>query len=94
MAVAGWILDKSAAARASDPVVGTQLAELAGELFVCPVGELEQLYSARSARDYDQPQTELHASFETSDRRGPTPHCSAPRLVLAGKRITEVCRHQ
>lgn len=64
MAVAGWILDKSAAARGSDPAVGAQLAELAGKLYVCPVGELEQLYSARSARDYDQLQAELHASFD------------------------------
>lgn len=63
MAVVGWILDKSAAARSSDPVVGAQLAELAGRLFVCPVGELEQLYSARSASDYDQLQDELHTSF-------------------------------
>jgi len=65
VAVAGWILDKSAAARSSDPVVGAQLAELAGQLFVCPIGELEQLYSARSARDYDQLKTELRASFAT-----------------------------
>ena len=64
MAVAGWILDKSAAARGSDPVIGAQLAELAGQLFVCLVGELEQLYSARSARHYDQLQDELHASFD------------------------------
>lgn len=63
MAVAGWILDKSAAARSSDHVIGAQLAELAGQLFVCPIGELEQLYSARSARDYDQLKTELRASF-------------------------------
>jgi hypothetical protein len=66
VAVAGWILDKSAAARGADPVIGAQLVELAGQLFVCPVGELEQLYSARSARDYDQLQTELHASFTTA----------------------------
>jgi predicted nucleic acid-binding protein len=64
VAVAGWILDKSAAARGSDPVIGAQLAELAGQLFVCLVGELEQLYSARSARNYDQLQDELHASFD------------------------------
>lgn len=63
MAVSGWVLDKSAAARAADPVVGSQLAELAGQLFVCLVGELEQLYSARSARHYDQLQTELQAGF-------------------------------
>lgn len=63
MAIAGWILDKSAAARASDHVVGAQLAELAGQLYLCPVGQLEQLYSARSAHHYDQLQAELHASF-------------------------------
>lgn len=64
MAVAGWLLDKSAAVRASDPVVGPQLAELAGSLYVCPVGELEQLYSARSAAHYDKLKDELHSSFD------------------------------
>jgi len=64
VAVAGWIVDKSAAARAADPLVGRQLDALAGELFVCPVGELEQLYSARSARDYDAVKEDLHASFD------------------------------
>lgn len=64
MAVAGWILDKSAAARAGDGDVGSQLAELAGALYVCPVGELEQLYSARSADDYDRLKSDLRQSFE------------------------------
>lgn len=64
MAVTGWILDKSAAARGADPVIGAQLAELAGQLHVCPIGELEQLYSARSAHDYDRLQAELRASFD------------------------------
>lgn len=32
-------------------------------LFVCPVGELEQLYSATSAADYDALQAELRAAF-------------------------------
>ena len=59
MAVGGWVLDKSAAARAGDPTVGNQLAELAGSLHICSVGLLEQLYSARSASDYDQ----LHSSL-------------------------------
>jgi predicted nucleic acid-binding protein len=40
------------------------LAELAGLLFVCSTGELEQLYSARSAKDYDSMKKELHAAFE------------------------------
>jgi predicted nucleic acid-binding protein len=59
VAVDGWVLDKSAATRAQDPQVGPQLIELSGSLFVCPVGELEQLYSARSARDYDELKLEL-----------------------------------
>ena len=64
MAVAGWILDKSAAARVDDPQVASQLQEMAGSLFVCPVGELEQLYSARSAEDYDVLKADLRASFD------------------------------
>ncbi len=64
MAVDGWILDKSAVARSSDGAVSAQLSELAGELCVCPVGELEQLYSARSARDYDEMKERLRAGFE------------------------------
>ena len=63
----GWVLDKSAAARGSDPVVSAQLAELAGQLYVCSAGELEQLYSARSANDYDALREELHDAFETVD---------------------------
>jgi predicted nucleic acid-binding protein len=65
VAVAGWILDKSAAARSADDTVAQQLAELSGDLFVCRVGELEQLYSARSASDYDRLKAGLRASFET-----------------------------
>lgn len=64
MEIGGWVLDNSAAARATDAAVAASLAELAGSLYVCPVGELEQLYSARSARDYDRLKTDLHAAFE------------------------------
>jgi predicted nucleic acid-binding protein len=59
------LVAKSAAARGNDPVVGRQLDELAGSLFVCAVGELEQLYSARSAQEYDALRTALHDRFET-----------------------------
>jgi len=65
VALNGWVLDKSAAARARDPVVSSQLSKLADELYVCPVGELEQLYSARSADDYDAMREEIHARFGT-----------------------------
>jgi predicted nucleic acid-binding protein len=64
VALNGWLVDKSAAARERDPVVSRQLDELAGSLFVCPVGELEQLFSARSARDYDAMRDALHDRFE------------------------------
>ena len=64
MAVRGWLLDKSAAARSGDEKVGAQLADLAGSLFLCPVGELEQLYSARSAQDYDALEADLRDTFE------------------------------
>lgn len=64
MAVDGWILDKSVVARFGAPAIDAQVAELAGKLFVCAVGELEQLYSARSAADYDERKALLHASFD------------------------------
>ena len=64
MAVAGWILDKSAAARAGTPTIDAQLEDLVGSLALCPVGELEQLYSARSANDYDALKSALRDNFE------------------------------
>lgn len=70
MAVAGWLLDKSAAARAGEREIGTQLQALAGSLHLCPVGELEQLYSARSAADYDALKADLHASLILVDAPG------------------------
>jgi len=35
-----------------------------GSLALCPVGELEQLYSARSSSDYDALKSDLRANFE------------------------------
>lgn len=65
MALAGgWLLDKSAAARAAEPAGRGQLEDLTGLLYLCPVGELEQLYSARSAGDYESLKEELHDSFD------------------------------
>jgi predicted nucleic acid-binding protein len=63
VAVAGWIIDKSAAARGSDPVAREQLVALAGLLYICPMGELEQLYSSRSAGDYDTERDRIHADY-------------------------------
>jgi predicted nucleic acid-binding protein len=64
VAIAGWILDKSAAARSEHPQVARHLRELAGTLHVCSVGELEQLYSARSAADYDRLASEIRETFQ------------------------------
>jgi predicted nucleic acid-binding protein len=64
VAVNGWLIDKSAAERSHHPIVSAQLAELANALYVCPMGELEQLYSARSGPDYDRLQQALHDGFE------------------------------
>ncbi len=67
MALTGWLIDKSAAARVDEPSTRRRLEELVGLLYLCPVGELEQLYSARSARDYDVLCEQLHDSFPTVD---------------------------
>ena len=73
MAVAGWILDRSAAARVDVPEVRTQVRELAGTLYICPFGELEQRYSARSAAAYDALAAELRTTF---------PRAEAPSDIL------------
>lgn len=64
MALSGWLLDKSAAARSADERVAAKLSELAGSLYLCPVGQLEQLYSARSAWDYDALDGDLRDTFQ------------------------------
>jgi predicted nucleic acid-binding protein len=64
VAVAGWLLDKSAVARSSDPRISNQLSELRENLYLCPVGELEQLYSARSTDDYDRLKVRLLEAYE------------------------------
>lgn len=53
-----WILDKSAHVRllaGHTPPSGIDL----GDLAICDIGELEWLYSARSAKDYDSQQVSL-----------------------------------
>lgn len=63
----GWILDKSAAARADLPEIKEQLSELAGSLYLCPVGELEQLYSTRSGQDYEQRLAQIRDVYLRAD---------------------------
>lgn len=73
MAVVGWILDKSAAARIGAPEISAQLRELSGSLHICAIGQLEQLYSARSAADYDLLAERLRSAF---------PRAEAPADIL------------
>lgn len=55
MALSGWILDKSAAGRADDDTVRAEIKRLTGgRPFLCPTGQLEARYSARSASHYDE----------------------------------------
>jgi predicted nucleic acid-binding protein len=64
LALSGWILDKSVASRFGDESVMQQLLAIEGTLFICEIGLLEQLYSARSASDYDKLERELRAAFD------------------------------
>ena len=64
MALSGWIIDKSIATRLSDPNVAAQLTDADGNLYLCEVGLLEQLYSAKNARDYDRLETILRTNFD------------------------------
>jgi predicted nucleic acid-binding protein len=67
VAVAGWILDNSAAQRFGDPSVAREISSLAGLLSVCRIGRLEQLYSARSASDYDARRSALDTAFPVAE---------------------------
>jgi len=67
VAVAGWILDKSAAGRVGDASIRAQLDQLAGHLWICPVGELEQLYSTGSATAYDLLADELRGTLQRAE---------------------------
>ena len=65
-AVARYLVDRSALARAADPTVAEVLAPMleAGVLALCGVVELEVLYSARNGRDHRQMRSELESGFE------------------------------
>lgn len=57
-----WLLDKSAHVRllaGNSPPPDIDLADLA----ICEMGELEWLYSARSASDYDSQRASLRSAF-------------------------------
>ena len=70
MAVGGWLVDKSAVARSHRGDVRDALRSLEGSLFVCPLGELEQLYSAKSAADYDNLVKAIRRSFQRAEPPG------------------------
>jgi predicted nucleic acid-binding protein len=67
VAVGGWIVDKSASTRVDEAGILEELDQVAGSLFVCPVGELERRFSARSADEYDRVAGELRAAFPRAE---------------------------
>jgi predicted nucleic acid-binding protein len=67
VALTDWLLDKSAASRSNDPTIRAELELLAGHLQVCQIGLLEQLYSTRSAADYDVVERNLRAGYPIVD---------------------------
>ena len=64
MAITGWLLHKSATSRIKDPKVDSQISKVSARICVCEVGQLEQLYSARSAKDYDERLAALVRGYE------------------------------
>jgi predicted nucleic acid-binding protein len=75
----GWIIDKSVAARFDSPELSEQLLAADGPLYLCEVGMLEQLYSARSGSDYDRLAKILRTNFDVL--QGP-PDLLSQALVL------------
>ena len=85
MALIGWIVDKSVAARLANPRVAEQLVDADGPLYICEVGLLEQLYSAKNARDYDRLETILRTSFDVLS--------SPPDILLAAQHLQRDLAH-
>lgn len=83
--MSGWIIDKSVATRLSEPTVAAQLAGADGNLYLCEVGLLEQLYSARNARDYDRLETILRTNFDVLS--------SPPDLLVASQHLQRDLAH-
>lgn len=81
----GWIVDKSVAARLANPRVAEQLVDADGPLYICEVGLLEQLYSAKNARDYDRLETILRTSFDVLS--------SPPDILLAAQHLQRDLAH-
>ncbi len=46
-------MDKSVVARRDDPAIDAQLARIMEPIGLCPMGRLEQLFSATSGQDYE-----------------------------------------
>jgi predicted nucleic acid-binding protein len=65
VALEKFLIDKSALGRVGHPEVAARWADIfaAGRVAICPVLELEWLYSARSPAEYELWSRKLHDSF-------------------------------
>ena len=83
--MSGWIIDKSVATRLDNSRVAGQLANADGHLYLCEVGLLEQLYSAKSARHYDRLESILRTNFDVLN--------SPADLVVAAQHLQRDLAH-
>jgi predicted nucleic acid-binding protein len=64
VALRGWIVDKTAWGPIQGMLRADPAPEFAGQLVLCTMGQLEYLYSARSAGDYDRLTSALAADLQ------------------------------
>lgn len=66
MAIAEFLVDKSASARAASVDIAERYETLlaAGQLAMCSIFELEMLYSARNGADFKRLDADMRASYE------------------------------
>jgi predicted nucleic acid-binding protein len=81
----GWIVDKSVATRLDNSTIAEQLLDADGPLYLCEVGLLEQLYSAKSARDHDRLESILRTNFEVL--------ASPPTVLADAQRLQRELAH-
>ena len=92
MAVSSFLIDRSALARIGHPaVLGTWSTIVqAGRVHICPVTELEVLYSARSFADFEADSADLRAIYPWT----PVPERAWERAKEVQRELAKVGNHR
>jgi predicted nucleic acid-binding protein len=92
VAVEKYLIDKSAAGRIGNPEVAWRWRDriLAGHIAMCPVLEIEWLYSARSVAEYKQWSEKLRGAFTWF----PVPDGVWTRVLDVQQALAEVGKHR